>query len=245
MNEVPETWPPRPSKELGSPEVPLFPLPGAFLYPHQLMPLHVFEPRYLALLRDILDSHGQLVIGTVLDPEGDLLGEGKAPVLSVAGLGEVARYDKTEDGRYLIWVLGKHRVTLDEVESEEPYRKVRFQALPESSPEPEEEALLATKLRKAILSRHKAMANLPEELPLGVQVDLLTQQLMLPQSVLERIFIEPDVGERAQLALAAHDGYPAEKKSEQDRSDEEDDDDEEGGIEGLNLDFGPDFSPEF
>lgn len=209
------------------------------------MPLHVFEPRYLALLRDILDSHGQLVIGTVLDPEGDLLGDGSAPVLSVAGLGEVARYDKTEDGRYLIWVLGKQRVTLEEVDSTEPYRKVRFQSLPESSPDAAEEAQLAVKLRKAILARHKAMANLPEELPLSVQVDLLTQQLMLPQSVHERIFIEPDLGERAQLALAAHDGYPAEKKSERDDSEDDEDDEGEGGIEDLNLDFGPDFSPEF
>ncbi|MFT4648158.1 MAG: Lon protease-like protein [Glaciecola sp.] len=246
LNEVPETWPPRPSKELGSPEVPLFPLPGAFLYPHQLMPLHVFEPRYLALLRDILDSHGQLVIGTVLDPKGDLLDDGSVPVLSVAGLGEVARYDKTEDGRYLIWVLGKHRVTLEEVESEEPYRKVRFQPLPESSPKASEEVLLAKKLRKAILSRHKSMANLPDELPLGVQVDLLTQQLIIPQTVLERIFIEPDIGERAQLALAAHDGYPAEKKAQVEDGDEDDEDLDDDDFEGLDLeDFNPDFGPNF
>ncbi|MCA9001761.1 MAG: LON peptidase substrate-binding domain-containing protein [Planctomycetes bacterium] len=243
MSDVPETWPPLPSKALGSPEVPLFPLPGAFLYPHQLMPLHVFEPRYLELMRDILDSHGQLVIGTVLDPEGDLLDEGEAPVLSVAGLGEVARYDKTEDGRYLIWVLGKARVTLEEVESGESYRKVRCQPLPESVPSPREARELAAKLRKAILSRHQGMAQLPEELPLGVQVDLLTQQLQVPQSVLERIYIEPDLGERAQLALAAHDGYPAVRQLPRGPEPPEKDEFDGLSLEDLDPDFGPDFDP--
>ena len=96
MNEIPETWPPRPSAEQDSPEIPLFPLPGVFLYPHQLMPLHVFEPRYLDMMRDILDSHGQLIIGTLIktptsvEPK-DSETEDPPQVLSVAGLGEVAR----------------------------------------------------------------------------------------------------------------------------------------------------------
>lgn len=201
------------------------------------MPLHVFEPRYLSLLRDILDSHSQLIIGTVLEKDEDLIDDGEAPVLSVAGLGEVARYDKTEDGRYLIWILGKQRVSLEEVESDEPYRKVRFQALPESAPGAKEEQELATKVRKAILSRHKGISNLPEELPLGVQVDLLVQQIQLPQSVLERIFIEPDLGERALLALAAHDGYPANKNIKVEEEDDEDDDLDEMDLDDLGPEF--------
>ncbi len=204
------------------------------------MPLHVFEPRYLALLRDILDSHGQLVIGTVLEKDEDLIDDGEAPVLSVAGLGEVARYDKTEDGRYLIWILGRQRVSLEEVQSDEPYRMVRYQGLPESTPEPKDGRELATRVRRAILSRHKGISNLPEELPLGVQVDLLVQQIQLPQSVLERIFIEPDLGERALLALASHDGYPANKNIEAEEDDEDDKDEDD--LDEMDLD---DLGPEF
>jgi len=177
------------------------------------MPLHVFEPRYLTMMRDILDSHGQLILGTVLRTDRATLEAPDAPpkVLSVAGLGEVARYDKTKDGRYLIWVLGKGRVTIEEVASDHPYRMVRYTELPESLPRHSEATRLDESLREAVLSRHKTLEHLPEELPVGVLVDLLAQQLDVPQSVLERIFCEPDVEERAELALAAHVGYPSTK----------------------------------
>lgn len=212
MSDIPETWPPRPSASIEAPTVPLFPLPGVFLYPHQLMPLHVFEPRYLAMMRDILDSHGQLVIGTVLRDQRDRMMEEEAPpeVLSVAGLGEVARYDKTKDGRYLIWVLGRERVTIDEAESEHPYRMVRTTPLPESAPREAEIPGFTQDLRAAILERHKNLDQLPEELPVGVLVDLLAQQLDVPQEVLERLFCEPDLSARATTVLRAHAAYPPE-----------------------------------
>ncbi len=212
MTEIPETWPPRPTVSVEAPAVPLFPLPGVFLYPHQLVPLHVFEPRYLAMMRDILDSHGQLVIGTVLRDQQDRLLDEDAPpqVLSVGGLGEVARYDKTKDGRYLIWVLGRERVTLEEAASEHPYRLVHTTPLPESAPREADVPSMVRDLRAAILQRHKNLDQLPEELPVGVLVDLLAQQIDVPQEVLERLYCEPDVGARATTVLRAHEAYPQE-----------------------------------
>jgi Lon protease-like protein len=50
----------------------MFPLPGAFLFPHQVLPLHVFEPRYLQLVEDLLDASGRLVVATIL---ADLLAQ--------------------------------------------------------------------------------------------------------------------------------------------------------------------------
>jgi len=206
MTEIPETWPPRPSATLGGPVVPLFPLPGVFLYPHQLMPLHVFEPRYLEMMRHILDSHGQLIVGTVLESHKHRLLEDNPPpeVLSVAGFGEIARYDKTKDGRYLIWVLGRERVTIDEAPSTHAYRQARYTPLPESEVDPHHTEGLSGNIREAILMRHKTLDKLPDELPIGVLVDLLAQQLDVPQSILERLFSEPDVERRADIALAAH-----------------------------------------
>ncbi|HEX5054111.1 MAG TPA: LON peptidase substrate-binding domain-containing protein, partial [Planctomycetota bacterium] len=55
--------------QLPNSPVPIFPLPGAFLFPHQVMPLHVFEPRYREMVEDLLDSPGRLVIGTQLEGE--------------------------------------------------------------------------------------------------------------------------------------------------------------------------------
>ena len=176
------------------------------------MPLHVFEPRYLTMMRDILDSHGQLVIGTLRRDASYLPGEEpeQPEVLSVAGLGEVARYDKTKDGRYLIWVLGRERVTIEEAPSDHPYRLVHHTPLPESDPRSHEIPKLVESLREAILQRHKSLDNLPEELPVAVLADLLAQQLDVPQGLLERLFCEPDVGARAQTVLRAHEAYPPE-----------------------------------
>ena len=117
-------------------------------------------------------------------------------------------YDKTKDGRYLIWVLGRGRVTIEEAASEKPYRLARYTPLPESSTAPGDLDQLGDDLRHAVISRHKSLEQLPEELPLGVLVDLLAQQLDVPQSILEHIFCEPDVEERAHLALNAHTDHP-------------------------------------
>ena len=49
--------------------IPLFPLPGAVLLPRTRLPLHIFEPRYLQLVEDVLKS-GHRLIG-MIQPVGD------------------------------------------------------------------------------------------------------------------------------------------------------------------------------
>ena len=101
----------------------MFPIPGVFLFPHQVLPLHIFEERYRTMVADLLDGPGRLVIAA------PLLGESSTPghtpkVIPVAGLGEILRHEKLDDGRYMIWVLGIARVHLQELECETPYRQV-------------------------------------------------------------------------------------------------------------------------
>ncbi|MDO8348875.1 MAG: LON peptidase substrate-binding domain-containing protein, partial [Planctomycetota bacterium] len=104
--------------------LPIFPLPGLFLFPHQVLPLHIFEPRYRQLVTDLLDGPGRFVIGTVRS--GEIETATHAPeVLPVAGLGEIVRHEKLPDGRYRIWVLGLVRVRIAEVPSDRLYRQVR------------------------------------------------------------------------------------------------------------------------
>ena len=38
--------------------VPIFPLPGAILFPRSQLPLHIFEPRYREMVRDAIDGAG-------------------------------------------------------------------------------------------------------------------------------------------------------------------------------------------
>jgi Lon protease-like protein len=182
--------------------VPMFPLPGLFLYPTQLLPLHIFEPRYRQMIGDSLDGHGRIVMGTIL-------GDGEPPpVMPVAGLGEIVRHEKLPDGRYHVWLLGLGRVQIQEVESDRLYRKVRclpFEEVPASNEDARE---LKALLRDATQSRVRRNLSIPSATPTNMLTDLLMQTIQAPPAVVEAIFAETSVAERARKALAAHAHYP-------------------------------------
>jgi len=180
----------------------MFPLPGVFLFPHQVLPLHVFEERYRQLVDDLLDASGRFVIATILSDEQQPA-EDAPRVLPIAGFGEIVRHEKLPDGRYLIWVLGLARVHLREVDSDKLYRQVECQPFVESRPTTEEAEALTQELHAAARQRIQGHLPLPPATAPELLADLLAQTLGAPQETLERIFTEPSVAERARLVLRA------------------------------------------
>ena len=207
MQPVPDSWPPSAPR---TSVAPLFPLPGAFLYPRTVLPLRIFEPRYVQMLEDVLDGPGRIVIGTVLQPDvSRIFDENNPPsVLSIAGMGEIARHEKLSDDEYLVLLYGQSRVAIDEAPCDRLYRKVTCTPLAEIEATQDEVSRLDGPLRKAVLERTTELANLPDDVPIEILSDLLCQRIAAPQSVLEEIFAEPDVACRGQLTLAAHHRYP-------------------------------------
>ena len=75
-------------------DLPIFPLPGTVFFPHTLLPLHIFEPRYRQMTQDVIDGHKHMAV-VLLDPptrtaQGAALRE--SPVVhtaAVAGLGRL------------------------------------------------------------------------------------------------------------------------------------------------------------
>jgi Lon protease-like protein len=127
--------------------VPLFPLPATVLFPRVRQPFYVFEPRYRAMLRSVLDGDG--LIGFPL-----LLREGAetAPprISEVFGVGSVVDYDTHEDGTSHIEVLGRFRVrTLAELPST-PFRQARVRVLPDEEPAQVEAEALRDALSEAL-----------------------------------------------------------------------------------------------
>jgi uncharacterized protein len=185
----------------------MFPLPGVFLFPGQLLPLHVFEERYRQMIEDCLDGPGRIVLATIPRTDEEAGAEPPA-VLPVAGLGEIVRHEKLEDGRFHVWLLGLMRVRIEETPSERLYRKVHclhFDELPATKADSER---LRHLLRAATITRIPSSVQLPEGTPTGVLADLLVQTLQAPQAVVEDIFAEASVAERARKALAAHARFP-------------------------------------
>lgn len=108
-------------------EIPLFPLKGALLLPRGVLPLLVFEPRFITLVDDALA--GERLIG-VIQPHFDL-GEdddpGTAPLLGVGCLGRITAFSETGDGRYQLALTGIARFRLgEETGGERPYRVAKI-----------------------------------------------------------------------------------------------------------------------
>ncbi|HEX3850250.1 MAG TPA: LON peptidase substrate-binding domain-containing protein, partial [Polyangiaceae bacterium] len=68
--------------------LPIFPLPNVVLFPGALLPLHVFEPRYRELARQVLSGR-QLMAVARLKPGFEEHYEGRPPVFEVCGVGSV------------------------------------------------------------------------------------------------------------------------------------------------------------
>jgi uncharacterized protein len=102
--------------------IPVFPLDRALLLPGGLLPLQIFEPRYLNMLDDVMA--GARIIG-MIQTAGR--GDPARPDLARVGcVGRVTRYSETQDGRYLITLTGLRRFEVaEELTVMTPYRQVR------------------------------------------------------------------------------------------------------------------------
>jgi Lon protease-like protein len=90
------------------PELPatlaVFPLSGAVLLPRGVLPLNIFEPRYLAMVRDAMAGSKAIGIVQPRDPEAD-----PSPLYDVGCAGHISDFRETGDGRIIIALTGVSR----------------------------------------------------------------------------------------------------------------------------------------
>lgn len=96
----------------------LFPLTGAILLPRAVMPLNIFEPRYLEMVRDAMATDQMIALVQPRD-------EGEPPALyDIGSVGRITQYSETGDGRYLIALTGMARFRLvNELPATTSYRQ--------------------------------------------------------------------------------------------------------------------------
>lgn len=101
---------------------PIFPLTGALLLPGGNLPLNIFEPRYLQMVRDAMQT--DKVIG-MIQPAEEAAGDGPAPVYRTGCAGRIGNFRETEDGRFLITLTGIARFDVaEELSVTTPYRQI-------------------------------------------------------------------------------------------------------------------------
>lgn len=108
----------------------IFPLTGALLFPGLQLPLHIFEPRYRAMVGDSLAR--DRMIGMIQPQENR---EG-APLYTIGCLGKIEDVETSEDGRYNIVLTGEARYrVLRELEVSTPFRQVEAELIEEPANE--------------------------------------------------------------------------------------------------------------
>jgi Lon protease-like protein len=190
--------------------IPMFPLPNLVLLPNTFVPLHIFEPRYRKLTKDVLDGGKLMVLAFALGEEHEF--DGPPPVAPIAGVGEVVMAQALPDGRYHIILRGRARVRIvRELPSAEPYRIVQATQIPDAAAAAGADLLEAEATLRAqtigladalpekgdLLKQVVAAQSTPAAL-----VDVIASTLIADPRVRQKLLETPDVGRRIQRVSA-------------------------------------------
>jgi Lon protease-like protein len=190
----------------------LFPLPGLVLFPHVMQPLHVFEPRYRQLLEDVMASD-RLMTLALIHPDGATDQHGREKICEYACLGKVVTYQRLENGRFNVLLMGVSRVRIvAEHPSQRMYRVADAQIVDDLYGDLDDERRM--ELRAKLLDRFRR--HLPSEmsgaehlerlfgtaLPLGVLTDVIAYTLAIQLEAKQQLLAMPDVDARAQRLLS-------------------------------------------
>jgi Lon protease-like protein len=188
----------------------LFPLPEVVLFPHAVLPLHIFEPRYRQMTEDAL-AGDRLV--TIVQLRGPTLGTtdalGSPPVEAVGCLGRILQHERLPHGRFNVLLLGRKRVRLvREVPTDRLYRTSDVEVLDDDyggEPEgPRRDELI--RLFRAVFEKQRRLhpdlaARLENALSLGVLTDIIAHALGLPPALKQHLLAEPRVHHRADTLI--------------------------------------------
>jgi Lon protease-like protein len=176
------------------PILPIFPLPNAVLFPNVYLPLHIFEPRYRAMVADALK--GDRMIGMVLlKPGFEANYEGRPPVYPTGCAGLITHSEPLPDGRYNIVLRGIEKFRITTEDESKPYRLAEVDPLPELVPDADRLAIRQQRQRleallAALIERSGSDPKFPPAIPDEDLVNALAQYVQLDplerQALLER-----------------------------------------------------------
>lgn len=190
-------------------DLPVFPLPSVVLFPGGRLALHIFEPRYRAMLEHCLSTHRCMAVTRVAD--GADVSEDLPRIERIAGVGLIVEHEPLPDGRSNIVLEGVARVRLDEHPFVAPFRRALAHVLEDlpAIPDPREVASLvqiASTFVAHVRIRHpNSGLRMPDGVSADRIADVLAQDLVLDpqerQLLLETL--DPRVRVRRLLATIA------------------------------------------
>jgi uncharacterized protein len=109
----------------------IFPLSGALLFPRMHLPLHIFEPRYCAMIAESLARDRRI---GMIQPREPTPAKGSSSLFSIGCVGRIAEVEALEDDKYNIVLEGLSRFSVvQELSVETPFRQVEAALIPEDA----------------------------------------------------------------------------------------------------------------
>ena len=192
----------------------VFPLPNLVMFPHVMQALHVFEPRYRALVEEAVEGDRLIALG-VLAPGWEQAYEGRPPLRSTACLCRIATHQRTKQGTYNVLVLGVRRIRLiEELPPKKLFRVCDAEILEDQEPEAAPAGAAAILQQQLLSAFKRAMPKIPNayeqldqllgsQITLGMLADIVSYTIELDLEVKMRLLAECDVFRRTQLLLEA------------------------------------------
>jgi len=191
--------------------MPLFALDMPVLLPQQVVPLHIFEPRYVQMLEQSLDSAGQIAVGVFRGSGWKQEYHGRPAVRPAVCVGQIVHHQKLDDARYNIALHGVCRASItSELPPQEDrlYRMVMLKPVGLEEPDPSELAevrgQLATMLSHGPLEHLSNAQTLvqhlrDEEIPTQILIEVLGFSMVSAAETRYSLLAEPDPAVRAAI----------------------------------------------
>lgn len=195
-------------------EMPLFPLPGVVALPQQVVPLHIFEPRYRQLIDHALDGPGQIAMA-VLDRRILKSAASSLPRLrNAVCVCQIVQHEKLNDGRYNVLLQGICRASIAKETSPQPnvlYRSAILEPVGLDDPDADDLATIRetveTTLRRPVLTKLVGVRPVldffqDDRIPTTALLELVTFSMVHDAELRYQLLAEGDINRRSQILLS-------------------------------------------
>ncbi len=195
--------------------VPVFPLPSCVLFPGVVIPLHIFEPRYRMMIDGLIAEDNDkryLALALLKQDHVEQYGTKTAPIHDIVCVGRLIDYEKLDDGRYNLMLMGCARARIDTENHRRPYRRARLIPVTMQDDLPDHNTIETLDVVRSLIDAlgngsSTARKVFDEMLDGGADlptvVDLLTYHLMPPEDsgLKYRVLEEPALSVRTRILL--------------------------------------------
>jgi Lon protease-like protein len=191
----------------------LFPLPNVVLFPHVILPLHVFEPRYCEMLEESLATDRIIAMALLLPGwENDV--QQRPKIAPIVCLGKVISHVRLPEGRHNVMLAGLRRAAVTkELPLAKAFRRAKVELLDDFYPPSgahkrpglQRELLDAFRrfVPKTSLAQDQFEQLLSQQISLGMLTDIVSFTISLPLPLKQQLLNEWHVDRRATLLVDA------------------------------------------